>query len=94
MAGKRKAGGAASVPAGSLDAVEALGVLRRLLSGEAETPDEGFLTTRQWAKVWNLGVDHVSKLLRHGVAAGKVEIRQYRIGEARQQKVSHYRVTP
>lgn len=62
-----------------LTPAQAFAALREALLADVESPEEGFLTTSQWAEAGGLGRDATGKLIRAGIAAGKLEVRSYRV---------------
>jgi hypothetical protein len=64
-----------------------------LANGGIETPPADYLTTIQHAEAAGLSVQQTSKILKAGVAAGKVDRRNFRVQNgARVVPVPHYRV--
>jgi hypothetical protein len=91
LASIRKAGTTATIPSGAMTPAQALAALQSILSPDAETPAEGYLTMEQWADAWSLSLTHTSRMIRQGMAKGVVEKAEYRL-EAGKRKVPHYRV--
>ena len=67
------------VPTGMLTPAQAFAALREALLADVESPEEGFLTTSQWAEAGGLSICSTGKLIRAGIAAGKLEVRSYRV---------------
>ena len=63
-----------------MDALEARAMIRREIDNETvEDPAPGFLTTLQWAAEWNTARPTASVILRAGMAAGVVEMEEFKI---------------
>jgi hypothetical protein len=78
-----------------MDALEALALLRREISGSVETVPDGWRTCQQWAEAWSLSRPHTSTLLSSGIPAGRVEMREFKVQTpAGVRRVPHYRVKP
>lgn len=91
MARVGTSGGSASVPARTLAALADLQAA--LQQDRAETPDEGFLSVRQWAEVWELSYNQAGKWLTQAERAGKAEKREFYVKTGTlMRKIPHYRV--
>lgn len=56
-----------------------------------DVPDEGFLTSEQWAREWGCSVSHAMGKLARMTAAGEMERRVYRLQKlTRLYPVPHY----
>lgn len=76
-----------------MDALEALALLRREISGNVETVPDGWRTCQQWSEAWGLSRPHTSTLLSSGVSASRVEMREFKVQTpAGVRRVPHYRV--
>lgn len=79
-----------------MDALEALALLRRELDNQnSDAVPDGWRTAKQWAEAWGLQRAHTLSLLSSGVAAGRVETRDYKVpSPAGLRRIPHYRVIP
>jgi hypothetical protein len=79
-----------------MDALEALALLRRELDKtNSETVPDGWRTARQWAEAWGLQRAHTTALIRAGIEAGRVEMREFKVSSAAGiRRMPHYRVKP
>jgi hypothetical protein len=76
-----------------MDALAALALLRREMSGNVETVPDGWRTCQQWSEAWGLSRPHTSTLLSYGVSANRVEMREFKLQTpAGVRRVPHYRV--
>ena len=62
-----------------LTPAQAFAALREALLTDVESPEEGFFTTTQWAKAGGRNISSTGKMIRAGLAAGKLEVRSYRV---------------
>ena len=64
-----------------------------LADGGVEKPPEGWRTAREMAANEGRSVPYAQKLIQRGIAAGKVEMRAFRVRNAgRVSAIPHYRV--
>lgn len=70
--------------------------LKAAINGEADVPPKDFKTSRQWAEEFGKRPEYISRLLRSGIEAGKVEMKVYRVsGTSRGvHPVPHYKIKP
>jgi len=77
------------------DPAAALAVLRDEFARDAETPEPGYLTARQWAKEWGMSREHALHTLTSGIARGLVQEKYYRVKVSTYlRKVRHFKVAP
>lgn len=90
MARDRRIGGDGVLHPTGLDALAAL---QDAFCDEAEAPEQGYLTTKQWAAAWGKSEPRAGAILSRAHALGKVERRMYRVRVSnRTIPVPHYRV--
>jgi hypothetical protein len=57
-------------------------ILRAVLADinkSAQTPDPGFRTRQQWAKVWGIASNHADRYIQRAVKIGKLVRKDFRI---------------
>jgi hypothetical protein len=81
------------LPAGSLDPVAALAILRAEIESAEEKPVDGFRTTQGWADAWDVSREHATRLLNRGLDSGITEQRYFRVKRGLiVRKVRYFRV--
>jgi len=73
-------------------------ILRAVLADinkSAQTPDKGFLTREQWAKLWKIAPNNAERYIRHAMKMGKLVQRDFRVvTKTRLRKMAHFGPPP
>jgi len=65
--------------------------LREAMSGTAETPPKGHLTSKQWAEKWGYSDGYAGTLINKAVRLGLMAMKKYRVETSRgNYPIPHY----